>query len=379
MSKNSVYIIGAGPSGLAVAARLRKANIDFTILEESDRIANSWHNHYDRLHLHTVKQWSHLPFVKFPDDYPTYVSKQQLIRYYNDYASKFEIKPIFNTKVTGIYKLDNGEWNVVCGNGKEYNARAVVIATGVNRVFNHIKIENQELYNGEVIPSFVYKNARPFIGKKVLVVGMGNTGAEIALDLAENKVDTFLSVRSPVNIVPRDLNGRPVQVTSKALAKLPFGIGIWLGTQIRKAYIGNLKKFGIETPSIGPTKQLLETGKTPVLDIGTVKAIKDGIIKVYGEIESFTTSGITFISGKHLEVDKVILCTGYRAQIEEIIEEGVTLLDKYGCPGPPIGIGFHKGLYFVGFDNYKLGGILGIIIEESETIVQHISEAFVKK
>ncbi len=104
-------IIGAGPSGLAMAARFKKAGLSYVLLEQADRVGSKWHQHYDRLHLHTVKELSCLPYLDFPDHYPQYISKFQLIEYFNSYIEKFEIKPEFNSTVISVKKLD-GIWTV---------------------------------------------------------------------------------------------------------------------------------------------------------------------------------------------------------------------------------------------------------------------------
>jgi len=370
--RSQVIIIGAGPAGLAIAGRLRKNNINFNIIEATGQVASSWRNHYDRLHLHTVKQWSHLPHMEFPDDYPLYVSKDKLVAYLESYADHFNINPEFHVIVKSIEKSKNGSWIVTSQDDKKYVAPKVVIATGVNRVPHMPVLANHDAFNGNIIHSREYKNYKPYIDKNVIVVGMGNTGAEIALDLSEQGIQTYLSVRGPINIVPRDLNGRPVQVTAKKLSRLPFGIGTWLGTQIRQLYIGDLSKYGIESPKMGPTKQLLVTGKTPVVDIGTVDNIKAGKIKVIPEISRLETNHALLTNGEKINADAIILCTGYKAKVEEFVENADQLLDQYGCPSQAISDGSHEGLYFIGFDNYKLGGILGIIMEESKLISDHI-------
>ena len=201
---------------------------------------------------------------------------------------------------------------------------------------------------------------------------MGNTGAELALDLSEKNIDTTLAVRSPITIVPRDVNGRPVQLTARALAKIPFGIGDWLGTQIRKVVIGDLTKYGVPLSKQHPVVQLRETGKTPVIDLGTVQQIKNGKIKIVGKIDRFFEKGIVFENGEKIEFDAVVLATGYRARVEDFLENGKDFLDKYEVPKQPIGEGEFKGLFFVGFDNYKLGGILGTVYNDSKTVVEDI-------
>jgi len=372
LKKIKNLIIGAGPAGLAAAGRLRNAGIDFEVVEASDKIAVRWHHHYDRLHLHTVKQFSHLPHLQFPENYPLYVPRKELVDYFENYAKQFEIKPHFNTEVQKISKAENGNWKVLTQGENEYEAKNVILATGVNRIPHEPKFEGQQNFSGNIIHSRAYKNAKPYKGKKVLVIGMGNTGAELALDLSEHQVETAICVRNPISVVPRDLNGRSVQVTSKQLAKLPFGLGDWLGTQIRKVYFGDLTKYGLESSKVHPAVQLRETGKTPIVDIGTIKAIKEGKIKVVPGIKSFDEIGVSFVDGSSHLFDEVIMATGYRPHIENLVERGEELLDKYNCPKSAIGNDYHEGLYFIGFDNYKLGGILGTIFTDSEIILDHI-------
>lgn len=364
-------IIGAGPAGLAVAGRMRKKNLDFVMLEQADKIAWSWHNHYDRLLLHTVKELSHLPHLPFPKDYPTYVSREQLVTYLENYANHFDIKPQFNQSVFSIKKTSEA-WQVNTKRNESYLAENVIIATGINRVPNSPTWKGQDDFKGNIIHSRNYKNAQPFNNQKVLVVGMGNTGAEIALDLSEHNNDVTISVRSPITLVPRDVNGRPVQLTAKKLAKIPFGIGDWLGTQIRKVIIGDLTKYGVPISTKHPAVQLRETGKTPVIDLGTVQHIKDGKIKVKRNIDAFHPQGVIFEDGTQQDFDAVILATGYRAKVEDFFENVNGLLDKYEVPKQAVGEGEFKGLYFVGFDNYKLGGILGTIFIDSGIIVNNI-------
>lgn len=365
-----IMIIGAGPAGLAMAGRLRKAKLAFEVLEKSDKIASAWHGHYDRLHLHTVKQLSALPHHDFDDSYPTYVPRLQLIKYFEDYAQKFDIKPHFNTDVKEISR-NEGKWHIRTQR-EEHTADHVIIATGVNRTMNMPKWTGQEEYTGKIIHSRSYRNPQELGSKKVLVVGMGNTGAEVAYDLSEHDVNTHISVRGEIGLIPRDVNGRPVQLTAKTLDKLPFGIGDWLGTQIRKIIIGDMGKYGLKLSKMHPAVQLKETGKTPVIDIGTAKAIKAGKIIVHPAIERFTASGVVFEDGGEEDFDTILLATGYRADIHDFLSECDGLFDKNGLPKEKTGKGKRKNMYFLGFDNYKLGGILGTIQDDSLLIIDDI-------
>ena len=371
-TKVETLIIGAGPAGLATAGRLTKMGMPFTMVEASDKIGYSWHNHYDRLHLHTVTEFSHLPYMPFPKHFPRYVPRKLFAEYLEDYARHFNIHVLFQERVSEI-KANQPGFSVSMASGTTYNSDNVIIATGVNRVPFSPTWPNQLLFKGEISHSQSYKNTAPYTDCRVLVVGMGNTGAEIALDLAENNIPCLISVRGAVSVVPRDLHGRPTQVTAKLLDKLPFGFGDALGTFIRKLYYGDLSKYGLTASKMHPAEQLRKTGKTPIIDIGTIQKIKEGKITVVPEIKKFTPNGFIDVKGtKHL-VDKVILATGYRAHLEDFLFSTEGLLDKFDVPFSPIGEERYKGLYFVGFDNYKLGGILGTIFTDSKRIVDDIA------
>lgn len=373
-SKPQILIIGAGPAGLAVASRLRQINLAFDLIEARDVAAPMWHDHYDRVQLHTVKELSHLPGLPFPEEFPRYVPREKLIQYFESYCAHFNIEPEFGCSVKKIEQRSEGFAVYLKQKAAPRIYKHIVIATGANRKPIIPIWENQENFSGEILHSRFYKNADPFVGKKVLIIGMGNTGAEIALDLAEQDIPTWLSVRGEVNIVPRDIAGRPTQITAQKLAKLPLGIGDQIGSIVRKVYYGNLRKHGLIPSRMPPAEQLRLTGKTPVIDIGTVKKIKEGKIKVIANISSFTPQGVIDFAGKELEVDAVILATGYRPALEEFLFSTEGLLDTFGCPKSPIGQGQYEGLYFVGFDNYKLGGLLGTIRDDSRTVVDMISQ-----
>ena len=364
-------IIGAGPAGLATAGRMRKAGLDFTLIEQTDQIASSWHNHYDGLHLHTVNQLSHLPHLPFPEGYPLYVSKEDLISYYQQYAKTFDIHPVLSQKVTRLAQTDEA-WTVDTEAGTSYDAQNVIVATGINRIPKLPTWEGQDQFEGQIIHAKSYKNAKPYKGRKVLIVGMGNTGAEIALHFARQGDKPHVSLRGPVHFLPRDINGRPTQLTALMLAKIPFGLGDSLGSIIRKIVVGDLSKYGISTPKLSPTKQLKVTGRTPVVDIGTLEQIKKRNITILPDIERFGVREVQFTNGESKPFDLVILATGYYAQIDDFMDDAADFVNKDGLPSQAVFDSTHKGLYFVGFNNYVPGGALGVINSESEEVVNHI-------
>jgi cation diffusion facilitator CzcD-associated flavoprotein CzcO len=367
-------IVGAGPAGLAVAGRLRQAGLEFEVIEKSDRVGDAWHRHYDRLHLHTVKQLSHLPGLDFPEQYPRYVPRKELADYYADYARSFSIEPMFGEMAKTVRRSD-GRWLTTTATGLEILSDNVVIATGLNQIPHQPAYPGAESFTGRLVHSKEYRNPEPFSGEEVLVVGMGNTGAEIALDLSEAGVETTISVRGPVNIVPRDVLGRPTQLTARMLARLPTALADRLGSLLRRMTVGDLTGYGIATPEIAPLAQLRERGKTPVIDIGTVEAIKKGRIAVRPAIEHFEAERVVFTDGSEDRYDTVIFSTGYRPQLQDLLSDLRDLLDEKGLPRMVSGDAQYRGLFFVGFDNHRPGGVLGTVVEESAEVLDRIKQS----
>jgi cation diffusion facilitator CzcD-associated flavoprotein CzcO len=366
-------IIGAGPSGLSIAGRLSKSGIPFEIIEKTDTIGIAWRNHYDRLHLHTDKKYSELPHFSFPKDYPTFVSKNQYISYLDEYVSHFNINPIFNQKVVSVRK--NGNYWVVQTKDKTYEAKNVIIATGYNRVAKMPVYKGQQDFKGEILHSEKYKNGRPYKDKNVLVVGYGNSGAEIALDLYEHGAKPFLSIRNPVNIVKREFAGRSTQ--SLAIFFIRFGNTFYdfIARQFKRLLLKAAKGTGIPISHLAPSEQLRTQGKVAVIDVGTLAQIKAGNIKVLPDIKELTANEVVFINGEKLPIDAIILATGYHARLEEFIEDVTPLLNERGYPKAMwFDENSYNGLYFVGF-NLPLTGILRDINLSSEKIVNHIQKS----
>jgi len=364
-------IVGAGPAGLAVAGRMRQAGLEFLVIEKSSRVADSWHRHYERLHLHTVKQLSSLPGLPFPDHYPRYVPRQELADYYAEYARTFSVDPIFGEEASVILRSD-GRWLTRTRRNLDILSDNVVIATGLTRAPHRPSYQGEDRFTGRLIHSREYRDPEPFAGETVLVVGMGNTGAEIALDLSEAGVETTISVRGPVNIVPRDVLGRPTQLTARMLARLPSELGDRLGSLLRKMTVGDLSPYGIATPDLAPLAQLRVRGKTPVIDVGTVSRIKAGQIAVRPAIDRLDDDTVVFSDGAVERFDTMILATGYKPVLEELLGDGKDILDERGLPRQVVVEGARQGLFFVGFDNHRPGGVLGTVVEESAVVVDRI-------
>lgn len=354
-----VAIIGAGPAGLAVAACLRQAGVDFVLLEKEAQAAPAWRSHYERVHLHTTKRYSSLPFVPFPKDYPRYVPRDLFADYLDAYAQRFDLRPRFGQTVRMITRQARG-WHVEATSGA-LHASHVVIASGYNAEPLMPGFAGADAFRGQRLHSADYRNATPFAGQSVLIVGMGNTGAEIALDLVEGGARPTISVRGGVHIVPRELLGVPIQVVGMAARLMPQRINDALFPVILDLALGRLEKYGLKRPSQGMLQQIAVASRIPVIDVGTVGKIREGAIKVAPDIAEITEQGAHFADGKHGEFDSIIFATGFRPGYARLLQPGI----QPGRSGVN-GRASELGLYLIGFHNPVTGLLREISIEAGQ-------------
>lgn len=370
--KTNTMIIGAGPAGLAIGACLKRAEIPFLIVEQSDRVAPAWHQHYDRLHLHTDKGHSSLPLLPLPKEYPRYPSRLQLIEYLERYTRHFQLEPRFNQQVVKATREDD-YWEVRTQN-RLYRGDNLVIAAGYNREPYTPNWPGMADFRGRLFHSSKYKNGTPFKGQKVLVVGFGNSGGEIAIDLYEHGAQPGLAVRSPVNVIPRELFGIPILTIGIAQRRLPPRLADALNAPILNAVIGDLSRYGLRKLPRGPLSQIQKDARIPLIDVGTIKLIKQGHIRVYPGIESFTEAGVQFSDGNKQNFDSVVLATGYRPRVDAFLS-ATGAYDENGIPLSSGGETTIPGLYFCGY-NVSPTGMLREIALEAQHISRNIKKTF---
>jgi indole-3-pyruvate monooxygenase len=362
---SDTIVIGAGPAGLAVGACLKRAGISCIILEQSDKVGSVWHRHYDRLHLHTDKKNSELPFLPYPKNYPRYPSRSQVIDYLESYAHNFPLDIRFRQQVISAH-YENDQWEVQTQDNL-YHASSLVIATGYNCEPFLPTWPNQDSFKGILMHSSQYKNGELFRGKKVLVVGFGNSGGEIALDLWEHGAQVGLAVRSAVNVIPRELLGIPILSIGIVESKLPPPLADAMNALILRAVIGDLTKYGLRKLPYGPIIQMKFHSRIPLIDVGTVKLIKNGQIIVYDGIKEFTEEEVIFSDGKKAQFDAVILATGYRPRVNAFLT-GISAA-AYDQSGKPLSSGRQTsmpGLYFCGYCVAPTGMLREIGIEAAQ-------------
>jgi cation diffusion facilitator CzcD-associated flavoprotein CzcO len=361
MVDTDAIIVGAGPAGLACAATLSRAGLKTTILEKADTVGAVWRRHYDRLHLHTDRGHSALPGLAMPRSYPRYPSRAQVISYLESYAAHFNLQPSFGHAVRSV-RRDGTSWRVDTDT-EHYTAPLVVIATGWADFPHAPHWPGQDRYRGEVIHSSGYRNAAPYAGKRVLVVGFGNSGGEIALDLAGAKIEVTMAVRGPVRIVPRDLLGLPILSWAILQNWLPPRVADFLNAPLLRLAVGSTRHLGLQMERKGPLQMIAEDGRIPLLDIGTLARIRDGSIKVRGGIKRFTDDGVTLADGGTEPFDAVILATGFRPDLRPLLPETSGVFDAHGLPLTTGRATTEPGLFFCGHIVVPTGQLREIGIE----------------
>lgn len=370
----NTVIIGASAAGLASAACLKRADIAFELLEKREHTGNLWRTAYDRLHLHTNRAISSLPYTPMPASYPRYPAREQVVQYLEMYQQEHDLHPRFGQAVTSVEQNTDGTWQTVTATGETYISQHVIIATGMTNSANMPTWQGMESFNGQIIHSTDYKNPEPYQGKRVCVVGFGNSAGEIALDLAEHGIDVTLSVRGAVNIIPRDLFGVPILAVAIPMSLLPAKVADMLSAPMLRLTIGNYANTGLKPLPYGPNEQVKRDQSVPLLDIGTVKAIRQNKIAVKGGIDHFTADSVVFKDGEQVEFDAVICGTGFRANLSAFLKDAHKVTDEDGNPEVSGEESALKGLYFCGFYVSPTGMLREISIE-ARKIARAIAES----
>ncbi|KAL8216870.1 hypothetical protein R6Q57_023707 [Mikania cordata] len=360
-------IVGGGPSGIAVAACLKHNGIPSLVLEKDDCIASLWqHKAYDYVKLHLPKQLCELPMLGYPKNYPKYPTKNQFIAYVTAYADHFAIKPLFKQKVESAgFELERGVWRVKTQDSG-YESRWLVVATGENAEALVPEIPGAETFEGRVVHASEYKNGREFRGKKVVVIGCGNSGMEISLDLCNHDSIPFMVVRNSVHVVPREIFGfSTFGVAMTLLNWLPVKLTDKLILYISHYILGDTEKFGLWRPKTGPLELKMTTGRSPIVDAGALSKIKTGDIKVVEQgVREISKNGVKFMDGQELECDCIVLATGYKSNVTSWLK-GSDFFTDNGMPKTsfPNNWKGENGLYTAGFTRR---GIFGAACDASK-------------
>jgi cation diffusion facilitator CzcD-associated flavoprotein CzcO len=330
-SARDVVVIGAGPAGLSAAISLKDRGVVPLVIDRADRVGASWVSRYDRLKLNTGRQFSHLPGRPYPKSTPTYPSRDEVVAHLERHAQEDGIELLLNTSVMRIDR-------------------------------------------GEVTHSSQYRNPTPYAGKRVLVVGSGSSGMEIAHDLTTGTPEkVWLSVRTPPNILPRSgPAGLPNDVVSLPLYRMPPRIADRVATSARKKAFGDLSAVGLPVPPEGPFARAHRLHAAPtILDEDVVDAMRDRAVEVVPGVTAFA-GGHTVVldDGSSVQPDVVICATGYHPNLTGLVGH-LGVLTPLGVPMVHAPRPAAEGLYFLGL--LSRPSLIGYMAKRSRTLARRIS------
>ncbi|MCC6770345.1 MAG: NAD(P)/FAD-dependent oxidoreductase [Gemmatimonadaceae bacterium] len=362
-----VLVIGAGPAGLATAACLTRRGIDHRLLERGATLGHTWANLYDSLVLHTGRHMSTLPGRRYPRGTPLFPTREQFRRYLDDYATSFSLRVETGMDVQELRRSRFG-WAATLADGARIEGSSAVVCTGIVANPRVPAIDGRAGYGGELLHSVDYRRPDRFVGRRVLVVGVGNSGGEIGSELALAGAQVTLLVRSGAHVVPREIAGIPIQYLSSVVRKFPRAVqevvvrGVARLTERRRG------------PPVLPLPAHSPLDGIPVIGFHLVDAIRSGAVSLQqGEITALTSDGAVFSDGSSLPFDAIILATGYApalGMVETLVERDAR---GFALRRDRVTSADQSGLYFVGH-NYDATGGLANIRRDAPMVVDHIVE-----
>jgi len=364
----AAIVIGAGPAGLATSQQLGARGIRHVVLERGDAVGHTWANLYDSLTLHTGKHLSSLPGLRFPRAYPLFVPRPLFCDYLRRYAETFRLPVETGSAVTAV-RRDDGVWRVSTARG-DHTARAVVIATGIVANPQRPRFRGAESFRGRLTHSVEYRNPAPYVGRRVLVVGVGNSGAEIGSEIARaggGGVVT-IAVRSGANVVPRTMFGLPIQYLAYWVRKLPRPAQEAIVAGVRK--LTELRRG----PSVLPRPRHSPLEAIPVIGFHLVDAIRAGLIRVKPGLAEFTPEGARFADDSVEPFDDVILATGFAPALGPLGTAVRTDAKGFALRTARVASVDQPNLYFVGHNYDATGGLYNIRVD-SRLVARRIAQA----
>ncbi|SDN49559.1 Pyridine nucleotide-disulphide oxidoreductase [Lutimaribacter pacificus] len=361
---HQVIVIGAGPAGLALGACLRAEGLEPLILERAATVGSAWRRHYDRLALHTDRDRSHLPFTPFPRDWPRYVPRAQVVDYLEGYAVEHGLVPRFGAEVTGVARQGEG-WRVTLRGSELLQARHVIFATGVSETPFRASWPGLEGFPGPVLHSRDYRRPGDLPGQRVLVVGFGNSGGELAIDLVEAGRNVEIAVRSPVNLLPKELLGRPIGNWDVLQRIFPYRVADAITAPVLRLMLGDYRRYGLRKAAKGPIAQIREDGRIPLIDLGTLALMRAGRLRARPGPERIEGATVTFTDGSTGAYDAILLATGYTVDLRPMLGKMPGVLDETGRPLRS-GAELAPGLWFCSYHTVPNGQLREIARQAPE-------------
>jgi hypothetical protein len=317
-----VCVVGAGPGGLVAARQLRAAGLPFDVFERHSDVGGIWDPAsegspiYRTAHFISSKYTSGFYGHPMPEEYPDYPSWREILQYIRDFAQAENLYEhiTFDAEVESAELLDDGTWDVTVG-GQRRHYRALVVAPGVTWHPNTPEIAGRDTFTGQVMHSSAYFDSSTFAGKRVLVVGAGNSGVDIACDAAASADKAFLSVRRGYRFVPKHIFGVPSDVFITRGSPLPAGVTLPDDPgALVDALVGDLTRYGLPAPD----HEL--TASHPILNDQVIHYFQHGDLTAKPDVERLDGGEVVFVDGTREHVDVVVLATGYEYKIPFVDE-----------------------------------------------------------
>jgi dimethylaniline monooxygenase (N-oxide forming) len=370
-----VCIIGAGSSGIAACQVLHARGIEFDCFEKGSGVGGNWRydndngmsSAYRSLFINTSRRMMEYASYPMPEDYPDYPHHSQIARYFDDYVDHFGFRDriSFRTEVTNVEPAGDDGWEVTLGDGSRHRYDAVMVANGHHwdARYPDPPFPGQDSFTGDQLHSHWYREPdERFTDRNVLVLGIGNSATDIAVETSRHSTMTYLAMRRGAHVLPKYIAGMPVdQVAPRWMSRLPFGVIRWLFMRELKHVQGPMENYGLPTPDH-------KFGQAhPTISADLLPRIGHGRITVKPNIERIDGGTVHFVDGTSAEIDTIVWCTGYRISFPflapELIEtrdNRVALYRRVVHPDLP-------GLYFIGLVQ-PLGAIMPIAERQAEWI-----------
>ncbi len=355
-SQTTTCIIGSGPGGLAAARALKRYGIPYEQFERHSDVGGLWDPKnpgtpvYDSAHFISSKTQSAFTDCPMPDEYPDYPSGREILDYIHHFAERYGLKDAvrFNTAVERAEPDGKGGWTVTLANGETKQFANLIVATGTNWHPNRPDIPGH--FNGTAIHAVDYASPDLFRGKRVMIVGAGNSGCDIASDAAIHADKAFISVRRGYHFLPKHIFGMPADVFAHSGPTLPMPIQQWVLGKLLRLMVGDITRYGLPAPD----HKVFESH--PIVNSELLHHLSHGNIHVKGDIERFDGNDVVFKDGSREALDVVVFATGYNYNMPYLPEGTVPF--RAGRPDLYLTV-FGRdlpGFFAMGFEETNSGG-----------------------